>query len=140
MNSIRSSSDFIECRRTLLFTRIILQYIFYDKHKSCKAKTKHYVTCVVQKFKLPTHDTQYTLIQCRFKTTDFTNTHAISYFYSTFEMGLGDNAFFWLNSWSSTAGMLLIFILWLFLWRENFINILLSKLAVHKTCIIYALI
>uniref|UniRef100_A0A8W8KSM7 Uncharacterized protein n=1 Tax=Magallana gigas TaxID=29159 RepID=A0A8W8KSM7_MAGGI len=31
-------------------------------------------------------------------------------------MGLGDNAFFWLNSWSSTAGMLLIFILWLFLW------------------------
>lgn len=31
-------------------------------------------------------------------------------------MGLGDNAFLWLNSWSSTAGMLLIFILWLFLW------------------------
>lgn len=56
-NEFRSSSDFIECRRTLLFTRIIFQYIFYDEHKSCKAKTKHYV-----KFKLPTHDTQYTLI------------------------------------------------------------------------------
>lgn len=56
-------------------------------------------------------------------------------------MGLDDNVFYWLNSWSSTAGVLLIFlILWLFLWWDKIYLYIASKLALHKTCMIYALI